>query len=815
MSRRYRRATRRHRPMVLANAGLRLEPLEDRAVPATFTVTNTGDAGTGNGNSGDLRYCITQADATGGSNDISFANGVTGTAATADLPAVATDLVISGAATINLGGHTLPVIAGVTLTLSGTVIVSGHLDGDGTIATDPFHGGVLANAVIQPSVTLRSNSGADTFLNVSNLGSISVTPDINPATPVVFKGFIGGSGGQPGGAITVGSNSHINAIDFQTYGPLTLAAGTTGSTELTNAGTAAIAFDGGSIVRLSDPADADRQTAGIDLNGADASASGALVVNNGYLIDGSNGGTGTHKLVAHFGSLVKGAGFYQNTVVTPEGGTFQAGNGPGSATFGSFHFSGPTANTGVSDFRWQLNDPGPSDTYPAATGVAGPAPNSAGQVSGWGLIRVVTTLYQPGNFSFDATPTDKLTVNLQSLAAPNDADGNPSNRGTYSTISTGVDPVGTPAEFDPARPYTWPVVTFRGSYTGPTDSATLNASTVFNTGQFPSIQPGRFGWVLVPNTGSDGHLDLVYTPPPQADAPPVAPAPPTAVATGPTTIAVSWSPVGGALNYKLDWSQGPGGPWTQVYYAGGTSFTDDNTSFAHIFQLSTYYYRVLASNAAGDSPYSAVTAVTTPDYPTVVQAVGVNGGSAQRSEVRSITVTFSTLVTFAGGYANAAAAFQLRQVRTGQVVDLSAAVTVDPFPGSTIVTLSFSGAQTDPVSALNGWSPSLADGRYALTVFAANVTGPAGALRGGQPNGDYVSPPDSYGGLGLHLYRLYGDVNGDGVVDATDLGRFRSTFNSNSAQANYPAYLDADNNGAVDASDLGQFRSRFNANVFA
>jgi hypothetical protein len=96
--------------------------------------------------------------------------------------------------------------------------------------------------------------------------------------------------------------------------------------------------------------------------------------------------------------------------------------------------------------------------------------------------------------------------------------------------------------------------------------------------------------------------------------------------------------------------------------------------------------------------------------------------------------------------------------------------------------------------------------------------GPNGAALDGNNDGslggNYVSPTDTFQGSGLHLYRLFGDVSGDGVVDAIDLGQFRSTFNANSSQANYLAYLDADNSGAVDASDLGQFRNRFNLNVF-
>jgi hypothetical protein len=197
-----------------------------------------------------------------------------------------------------------------------------------------------------------------------------------------------------------------------------------------------------------------------------------------------------------------------------------------------------------------------------------------------------------------------------------------------------------------------------------------------------------------------------------------------------------------------------------------------------------------------------------------VTSVQVNDGSAQRSEVRSITVTFSGSVTFAGGNANAATAFQLTNLTDFTNVNLIAAVSTN-LQGQTVVTLTFAGSETDAVSARNGGVASLADGRYQLTILSANVTGTGGAaLAGGGQNGNYVSPSDSFGGTGLHLYRLFGDVNGDGVVDSTDLGLFRSSFNSNASLANYISYLDSDNSGAIDSTDLGQFRVRFNQNVF-
>jgi hypothetical protein len=201
--------------------------------------------------------------------------------------------------------------------------------------------------------------------------------------------------------------------------------------------------------------------------------------------------------------------------------------------------------------------------------------------------------------------------------------------------------------------------------------------------------------------------------------------------------------------------------------------------------------------------------------PPTVGGLQVNDGLDQRSEVRSIAVTFSGPVTFAGGNGNAAAAFELQHVQTGNNVALGATDLTDS-QGRTVVTLSFSGAETDAVSAINGGALSLVDGRYQLTILSANVTGANSlALMGGGPSGNYVTPAETTQGPGLHLFRLFGDATGNGTVDPQDLGQFRTTYNANAVNPLYLSYLDADNSGSVDPQDLGQFRARFNASVFA
>jgi parallel beta-helix repeat protein len=58
--------------LLARRARLRLRSLEERAVPATYTVNALTDTGTGSGTTGDLRYCIDAADQAAGADTITF-----------------------------------------------------------------------------------------------------------------------------------------------------------------------------------------------------------------------------------------------------------------------------------------------------------------------------------------------------------------------------------------------------------------------------------------------------------------------------------------------------------------------------------------------------------------------------------------------------------------------------------------------------------------------------------------------------------------------------------------------------------------------
>jgi autotransporter-associated beta strand protein len=397
--------------------------------------------------------------------------------------------------TFNLADGTLEAGAGAIVTYAGATVNGGFLRGAGTHA---FTGG----SVVFGSSTLNSSTvsvtGPATFTNFGNGGAFNIVAGLT--NPVNFNGFTN----QGSGSITVGATSPVNIADVQSYGTLTINPATvtenySQTTKVTNTGTSPLYFNGGSRTFVGTPAtavfpsnwpDASLRgqptfVAGIDLHGQNSVVAGGLLVNNGYIEDSSNNGQGTATIVADFGSLVKGSGFYQNSVITQNGGKFQAGNSPGAATFGKFVLG----RGGVASYVFAIDD---------ATGVAGPTPDNAGQVRGWGLVRAVGrgagAAPTTGDVTWTATPADRLLVSLDTLVSP---------------TTVGVDVPGLMDHFDPTRSYVWPAFEWTGAYAGPADVVTLDIATSFDTSGFANPVAGTFGWTI----DTSGHtLSLTYMP---------------------------------------------------------------------------------------------------------------------------------------------------------------------------------------------------------------------------------------------------------------------------------------------------------------
>jgi ELWxxDGT repeat protein len=180
------------------------------------------------------------------------------------------------------------------------------------------------------------------------------------------------------------------------------------------------------------------------------------------------------------------------------------------------------------------------------------------------------------------------------------------------------------------------------------------------------------------------------------------------------------------------------------------------------------------------------------DAAPTVAAVTIGDGSAQRSRVASLTVTFSAQVTFAG---TVASAFTLTR-NGGGAVNFGATASV--IGGVTVVTLTgFTGSEAQ--------LGSLKDGRYTLTALASQITAGGVALDGnsdGTP-GDNFTFGDQQG-----LFRFFGDINGDRHVDIADFGLLSSTFNLHTGQTGYLAAFDFNGDGVIDIADFGQFSIR-------
>ncbi len=220
-----------------------------------------------------------------------------------------------------------------------------------------------------------------------------------------------------------------------------------------------------------------------------------------------------------------------------------------------------------------------------------------------------------------------------------------------------------------------------------------------------------------------------------------------------------------------------------VDYGDGSGVQPLTINSDKTFTLAHVYTGVAGPYTATVTIINDVNAISTTTFnitvvaPNQVASSLVDDGSVQRSLVRSLTVGFTQAVpSFAPG------AFTL--IQTGGFVPL---------------TVTFNSAQT--VATLTFPTRSLDDGTYTLTLDSSKFQdSTSGGLDG---NGDGLSG----GNYILALYRLFGDINGDRIVNATDFIRMRL------ALGGFDYALDLDGDGHVAANDFIKFRTNFGVTI--
>jgi hypothetical protein len=318
-------------------------------------------------------------------------------------------------------------------------------------------------------------------------------------------------------------------------------------------------------------------------------------------------------------------------------------------------------------------------------------------------------------------------------------------------------------------------------------------------GQFVAVTPFPIADLNGAAVGADTMLNFIGGAAATAIAPSALVLRNPATTLNSMTIVLTNRPDGGNESLALN----PGGLTSSGYdpSTGTLTLSGPGSLAAYEAALRTVTYRDSLSSATPGNrvitvvvndgtisslPHTATVNVTANGPIPSVTSTQINDGSAQRSRVTRLQVTFNTQVSFAGAVGDA---FTL--VRTGGgSVSFQASASV--IGGVTVVTLNnFTGTETDGFGSLN-------DGRYTLTVLASQISA----------NGQQMASNYTFGDT-QGLFRLFGDVNGDQTVNGFDLGFFRSAFGTQTGDSNYLSYLDINGDGVINGFDLGQFRTRF------
>jgi hypothetical protein len=183
-------------------------------------------------------------------------------------------------------------------------------------------------------------------------------------------------------------------------------------------------------------------------------------------------------------------------------------------------------------------------------------------------------------------------------------------------------------------------------------------------------------------------------------------------------------------------------------------------------------------------------------FPPDVRSISFDDGTAQRSQVKSVSLAFYESTNVGSGALKLLrVTTDANGVSTGASTDVSFVLAAPTASNNRKTwTWTFAPGGSDPSFATEA-NGSLKDGIYEVVLDHTKVVTDAEAV-GSQ---DYTA----------RFHRLFGDINGTKNVNAGDYNQFRQTFGRPSTDAAYRSAFDFDGNGIVNAFDYNQFRRRF------